>query len=61
MSAVKKFFKARELTSFLFLVGLFLIVGLINPAFLSLDNVSACFNSSVVYTLIAVGDRKSVV
>lgn len=55
MSAVKKFFKARELTSFLFLVGLFLIVGLINPAFLSLDNVSACFNSSVVYTLIAVG------
>lgn len=55
MSAVKKFFKAREFTSFLFLVGLFLIVGVINPAFLTLDNISACFNSSVVYTLIAVG------
>ena len=55
MSAVKKFFKAREFTSFLFLAGLFLIVGVINPAFLTLDNVSACFNSSVVYTLIAVG------
>lgn len=55
MSAVKKFFKAREFTSFLFLVGLFLIVGIINPAFLTLDNISACFNSSVVYTLIAVG------
>ena len=55
MSGVKKFFKARELTSFLFLAGLFLIVGIINPAFLTLDNISACFNSSVVYTLIAVG------
>lgn len=55
MSAVKKLLKARELTSFLFLVALFVIVGLINPAFLTLDNISACFNSSVVYTLIAVG------
>ena len=55
MSAVKKFVKAREFTSFLFLAGLFLVVGIINPAFLSVDNISACFNSSVVYTLIAVG------
>lgn len=55
MSAVKKFVKAREFTSFLFLVALFLIVGVINPSFLTLSNVSACFNSSVVYTLIAVG------
>lgn len=55
MSAVKKLLKARELTSFLFLVALFVIVGIINPAFLTLDNISACFNSSVVYTLIAVG------
>ena len=55
MNVVKKFVKAREFTSFLFLVALFLIVGVINPAFLTLDNISACFNSSVVYTLIAVG------
>lgn len=55
MNAVKKLVKAREFTSFLFLAALFLIVGVINPAFLSLDNISACFNSSVVYTLIAVG------
>ena len=55
MNAVKKFVKAREFTSFLFLVALFLIVGVINPKFLTLDNISACFNSSVVYTLIAVG------
>ena len=55
MNAVKKIVKAREFTSFLFLVALFLVVGIINPAFLSMDNISACFNSSVVYTLIAVG------
>ncbi len=55
MNAVKKLIKAREFTSFLFLAVLFLAVGLINPAFLSLENISACFNSSVVYTLIAVG------
>lgn len=55
MNAVKKIVKAREFTSFLFLAALFLVVGIINPAFLSLDNISACFNSSVVYTLIAVG------
>ena len=53
MNAVKKIIKAREFTSFLFLAALFLAVGLINPAFLSLENVSACFNSTVVYTLIA--------
>lgn len=55
MSAVKKFFKAREFTSFLFLAALFLIVGVINPSFLKPGNISACFNTSVVYTLVAVG------
>ena len=52
---VKKLLKARGLTSFLFLIALFVVVGTINPAFLSPANVSACFNTSVVYTLIAVG------
>lgn len=55
MSTVKKVLKAREMSSVLFLAALFLIVGIINPSFLSPDNVSACFNTSVVYTLIAVG------
>ncbi len=55
MSAVRKLLKAREMSSVLFLAALFLIVGVINPSFLSPDNVSACFNTSVVYTLIAVG------
>lgn len=52
---MKKILKARETTSFLFLAALFLLVGIINPSFLTLSNVSACFNTSVVYTLIAVG------
>ena len=55
MSVEKKILKARETTSFLFLVALFLIVGIINPSFLTPSNISACFNTSVVYTLIAVG------
>ena len=45
---MKKVLKARELSSFLFLVALFLIVGIINPSFLTTDNIIACFNDSVV-------------
>ncbi len=55
MNTVKKVFKAREISSFLFLIALFLIVGMINPSFLSASSISACFNTSVVYTLVAVG------
>ena len=50
---MKKVLKARELSSFLFLVALFIIVSLINPSFASSANIAACFNSAV--------DRKSVV
>ena len=55
MSALKKVLKARELSSFLFLVALFIIVSIINPTFASSENISACFNSAVVYILIAIG------
>lgn len=55
MQQVKKLLKARGLSSLIFLVALFAIVGVINPAFLSSSNISACFNTSVVYTLVAVG------
>lgn len=55
MQYVKKLLKARGLTSALFLVALFLVVGAINPSFLTPGNISACFNTSVVYTLVAVG------
>lgn len=53
MEKVKKLLKARELTSLVFLIALFVIVGAMNPMFLDPSNVSACFNSSVVYTLVA--------
>ena len=55
MSTLKKALKARELSSFLFLIVLFIIVSIINPTFATSDNISACFNSAVVYILIAVG------
>ena len=55
MNLVKKALKAREATSLLFLVALFVIVSLINPSFASSENIAAVFNSSVVYILIAVG------
>lgn len=55
MNKLKSLGKAREINSFLFLVALFAIVSLINPDFASSENISACFNSSVVYILIAIG------
>ena len=39
MSTLKKALKARELSSFLFLIVLFIIVSLINPTFASSDNI----------------------
>ena len=41
--------------SFLCLVLLFIVVGCINPAFFTVGNISACFNSSVVFVIISVG------
>lgn len=52
---MKKILKSREITSFLFLIALFLIVGIMNPGFLTADNIVACFNESVVYIIISVG------
>ena len=55
MSAAKKVLKAREMTALLFLVLLFILVGIRAPAFLAdSKNVANCFNDSVVYILIAV-------
>lgn len=55
MSVLKKLLKARSLSSALFLIALFVIVSIINPAFANPTNIAACFNTSVVYTLVAVG------
>lgn len=52
---MKRLLKIRELSSFLFLVALFVLVGILNPSFLTADNIVACFNDSVVYILISVG------
>lgn len=52
---MKKILKSREITSLLFLIALFLIVGIINPSFLTASNIVACFNDSVVYIIISVG------
>lgn len=55
MDKIKKLLKARELTSFLCLIALFIVVGIVNPGFLTYDNVISCLNSAVVYTLLAAG------
>jgi AI-2 transport system permease protein len=52
---MKKVLKSREISSFLFLIVLFVIVGIINPSFMNTGNIIACFNDSVVYILISVG------
>ena len=43
------------MTSFLCLIALFLIVGIVNPTFLQLDNIMNCLNGAVIYTLLAAG------
>lgn len=52
---LKKLLHSRETTAFAFIVLMFLGVGAINPNFLSAANIWLCFNSSVVYTVVAVG------
>ena len=55
MSIIKKMFKIRELSSLLFLIALFGIVGILNPSFLSATSLLNCLNDSVVFTLLACG------
>lgn len=55
MSLIKKLLHARELSSLLFLLILFAVVGFINPLFVTPSNIAACFNTAVVYTLVATG------
>ncbi len=52
---MKRLLKMRELSSFLFLIALFILVGILNPSFLTASNIVACFNDSVVYIIISVG------
>lgn len=52
---LKKWLHSREFTSIAFIIAMFLGVGAINPNFLSASNIFLCLNSSVVYTVVAVG------
>jgi len=52
---IKKRSLPRETTSIVFLVLLFVGVGLINRSFLSLNNIMLSLNSSVVYAVVAIG------
>lgn len=45
----------RATTSVIFLVLMFLGVGLVNPRFLSFSNILLTLNSGVVYTVVAIG------
>jgi len=51
----KKLALPREATAIGFLAALFLGIGCVNPAFLSPANIMLCLNSSVVYTIVAMG------
>lgn len=55
MNAIKKILKIREMTSLLFLIALFAIVGAVNSSFLSPTSILNCFNDSVVFSLLATG------
>lgn len=52
---MKNLFKARWMSSLIFLILLFLITGIADPAFLTYANLISCFNTATMYTLLAVG------
>ncbi|MGX7030350.1 ABC transporter permease [Vagococcus zengguangii] len=52
---LKKILKSREITSVLFIIGIFLLVGIFNLNFLSANNIFQTINGSVVYALVALG------
>lgn len=55
MELGKRIIKMREFTTLLLVTVIFLLVGLINPSFLSVENIMLCLNGSVVFTLLAAG------
>ncbi len=55
MKLKKTLGRTRWLSSFIFLVALFLIIGTINSSFLTSQSIISVLNNSVVYILLAVG------
>ena len=52
---LKKLLHSREVTALGFIAVMFLGVGAVNPGFLTSSNILLLFNSSVVYTVVALG------
>ena len=46
---MKNLFKARWMTSLIFLIALFVITGIAAPGFLTYDNIVTCFTTATMY------------
>lgn len=55
MDRLKSILKIKELKPLLFLIVLFLGVGIVNPSFLSMNSIMMTLNGSVVYIIAAIG------
>lgn len=55
MNVLKRFFDRREAVSVIFLLVLYLAVGIINPTFMQVDNIMLCLNGAAVYTICCIG------
>ena len=55
MSKIQNMFKARWMSSLIFLLLLFVITGIADPSFLKYSSIISCFNTATMYTLLAVG------
>ncbi|TCJ05148.1 ABC transporter permease [Cytobacillus praedii] len=55
MSSLISITKHREIRTILFLVLLFLIVGIVNPDFLAISNIENAVKNSLLYIVLAVG------
>ena len=52
---MKSLLKQREMVSILFILFLFVTVGILNPQFLSMENIFQIINNSGVYAIVAIG------
>ena len=55
MNKIANLFKARWMSSLIFLLILFIITGIADPSFLNYSSIISCFNTATMYTLLAVG------
>lgn len=55
MSRLTNIFKLREMRTLIFLILLFVVVGMINSDYLSLQNIDKSLKSSLLYIVLAVG------